>query len=89
MLKTLTSERSSEINSKRWPLGRVHARRVPRVRWVKAADGNEEAELEQGPRSLKGHGEETDSRGARGSRTQGGVGGRDAGRGAGESCLKR
>lgn len=63
-MKTLTSERSSEINSKRWRLGRVDARRVPRVRWVKAADGNEEAELEQGPRSLKGCGEETDSRGA-------------------------
>ena len=41
----------------------MDARRVPRVRWVKAADGNEEAELEQGPRSLKGCREETDSRG--------------------------
>lgn len=63
-------------------MGKVDARRVPRVRWVKAADGNEEAELEQGPRSLEGPWREDRlKRSTRGSRTQGGVGGRDAGRG--------
>lgn len=48
---------------------------MPRVRWVKAVGGNEEAELEQGPLSLEGPWREDGlQRNTRGNRTQGGVG---------------
>ena len=44
---------------------------MPRVRWVKAVGGNEEAELEQGPLSLEGPWREDGlQRNTRGSRTQ-------------------